>query len=370
MEDPISRLDCVSQDAVSDDKRIVHVSWIERENKLYFTLYSSAPSEFGEWEQPAPSTKEQIENDLRELNAFLSEMVTQGNPSEVDWESTCLNCQAVGESLFKALIPAPLADRSRQWGPGSSVIISTNEQWIPWELMHDGHDFWGRKLIVARYPRLSDRRNAPVTSRSQNPTPRPIRRIVNVVGGGLPDNEAKRAAELFTKLPSSVKITLLQQQPIVELKKAVDGADALHCTCHGLSDPHLLQIASDRTRTKNLLPNTVQELSLRPGGMVFANACASAQPYIAFGKFGSFGWEFYRQGADVFIGTLGPVPTKYAIPFAEAVYEQLVNQKGQLTIGAALANARKEAADRHNLFWLLYCLYGDPDYSISISQQP
>jgi hypothetical protein len=103
---------------------------------------------------------------------------------------------------------------------------------------------------------------------------------------------------------------------------------------------------------------------------VFANACASAQPYIAFGKFGSFGWEFYRQGADVFIGTLGPVPAKYAIPFAEAVYDQLVSQKGQLMIGAALANARKEAANQHNLFWLLYCLYGDPDYSISISQLP
>lgn len=366
MEDPISRLDSTLHRAVSREKRIIHVSWIEREKKLYFTLYSSIPDEFGEWEQPVPSTREQIENDLRELNAFLSEMVTQGNLSEADWESTCLNCQAVGESLFEALIPRQLADCSRQWAPGSSVVISTNEQWIPWELMHDGLDFWVRKFIVTRYPRLSDRRNVPRTSRNQDSSLRPIRRIVNVVGGSLPNDAAKRAAGLFAKLPSSVQVTLLEQQPIIELKKAVDGADILHCTCHGLSDPHLLQIASDRTRTKNLLPHTVKELPLCPGGMVFANACASAQPYIAFGKFGSFGWEFYKQGADVFIGTLGPIPTKYAIPFAEMVYDRLTNRTEQSTIGIALANARKEAADQRNLFWLLYCLYGDPDYSMSV----
>lgn len=366
MEDPISRLDSALHRAVSREKRIVHVSWIEREKKLYFTLYSSTPDEFGEWEQPVPSTREQIENDLRELNAFLSEMVTQGSLSEADWESTCLNCQAIGESLFEALIPRQLAHCSRQWAPGSSVIISTNEQWIPWELMHDGLDFWARKFIVTRYPRLSDRRNVPRTSRNQNSSLRPIRRIVNVVGGSLPSDAAKRAAGLFAKLPPSVQVTLLEQQPIIELKKTANGADILHFTCHGLSDPHLLQIASDRTRTKNLLPHTVQELSLCLGGMVFANACASAQPYIAFGKFGSFGWEFYKQGADVFIGTLGPIPTKYAIPFAEMVYDRLTNRTEQSTIGIALANARKEAADQRNLFWLLYCLYGDPDYSMSV----
>ena len=82
-----------------------------------------------------------------------------------------------------------------------------------------------------------------------------------------------------------------------------------------------------------------------------------------FGDFSSFGWEFYRQGADVFIGTLGIVPAKYAVSFAKNVYKELLRKDVKLTtIGQAVAKAKEVAATEHNLFWLLYCIYGDPDF--------
>ncbi|MEM8718809.1 MAG: hypothetical protein AAGE84_05810 [Cyanobacteria bacterium P01_G01_bin.39] len=102
-------------------------------------------------------------------------------------------------------------------------------------------------------------------------------------------------------------------------------------------------------------------MPLKPGSFIFANACGSTVPVKAFNEFSSFGWEFYRQGADIFIGTLGIVPTKYAISFAENVYEELLSKDTQITVGQAIASAKKVAAEQHNFFWLLYCIYGDPD---------
>jgi hypothetical protein len=159
---------------------------------------------------------------------------------------------------------------------------------------------------------------------------------------------------------------LLAKQPISSLVKAIPGTDALHFTCHGHLEPHLLQIAGDKnkTRIENLLPETIQRLPLEPGILVFANACASTVPVLTFGKFSSFGWKFYQRGADAFIGTLGAVPVKYAVNFAEIVYRELFNPDEKITIGQAVAKAKEVAANERNLFWLLYCIYGDPDFSI------
>src|SRR5262249_32300208 len=99
---------------------------------------------------------------------------------------------------------------------------------------------------------------------------------------------------------------------------------------------------------------------------VFANACTSNRPVLTFGKFNTFGWEFYKCGAGAFIGTLGPVPTVLAIRFAEAFYRELLEQDGRRTLGQAMGAAKEAAAPGRTLFWLLYCLYGDPDYTVAI----
>jgi hypothetical protein len=151
------------------------------------------------------------------------------------------------------------------------------------------------------------------------------------------------------------------------LKEALPATDLLHCTCHGYLKPYLLQIAKDKSRYANLLPETVKQLSLEVGSLVFVNACASTAPVLTFGRFSSFGWEFYRQGASIFIGTLGSVPTKYAVDFAEVIYRELFRRDAKQTIGQAVALAKQAAANEHNIFWLFYCLYGDPDITIEVS---
>ncbi|MCZ8250139.1 MULTISPECIES: CHAT domain-containing protein [unclassified Microcystis] len=364
MEDPIDGLKNLESMTVNPDKHTLNVTWIERESKLLYTIFPA--NRLGEWEKTIPNIQQQIEDDLRSLNAFLTEVVQQGNPSDERWESICFNLQSVGANLFEMLIPSEVAKQMGTWKIGSPVIISTNEQWIPWELMYDGEDFWGKKFIIARSPRLSDSQDLPKRNRPESKGKRQIKRIVNIVGGDVPSSEAERATHLFSNLLPPEAVQLLAKQPISSLVKAIPGTDALHFTCHGHLEPHLLQIAGDKnkTRIENLLPETIQRLPLEPGSLVFANACASTVPVLTFGKFSSFGWKFYQRGADAFIGTLGAVPVKYAVNFAEIVYRELFNPDEKITIGQAVAKAKEVAANERNLFWLLYCIYGDPDFSI------
>jgi len=351
MEDPIDGLKNLESMTVNPDKHTLNVTWIERESKLLYTIFPA--NRLGEWEKTIPNIQQQIEDDLRSLNAFLTEVVQQGNPSDERWESICFNLQSVGANLFEMLIPSEVAKQMGTWKIGSPVIISTNEQWIPWELMYDGEDFWGKKFIIARSPRLSDSQDLPKRNRPESKGKRQIKRIVNIVGGDVPSSEAERATHLFSNLLPPEAVHLLAKQPISSLVKAIPGTDALHFTCHGHLEPHLLQIAGDKnkTRIENLLPETILRLPLEPGSLVFANACAS-------------GWKFYQRGADAFIGTLGAVPVKYAVNFAEIVYRELFNPDEKITIGQAVAKAKEVAANERNLFWLLYCIYGDPDFSI------
>jgi hypothetical protein len=190
---------------------------------------------------------------------------------------------------------------------------------------------------------------------------------VNVIGGGLQVGDSKRAGQLFEGVASRVLVSELREKTVAELSTEIATADVIHCTCHGLLNPHLLHISTGSSRTQNLLPETIRLLPLQNGTLVFANACSSAAAALLFGTFNSFGWEFYLKGAEVFIGTLGAVPTKYAIEFAETIYTQLFNTQQPVSIGQALIRARGEAEKKQNIFWLLYCVYGDPDYVLKLN---
>jgi CHAT domain len=362
MEEPAVGLVSNQLEQSSPEKRTLHVSWNKRQAELSYTIYSTDSTEDNrEWVQSSPENSEAINLFWNNLNNALNPAISVGSPSEDMWESIQLYLQGIGQGLFRSIVPQAVASHLQNWEPGFSLRISTNEQWIPWELMYDGNSFLGDKFILTRYPRLQDRRNSPVTNRTTAQRLNRVKKIVNVVGGNINQIESKRASELFGK-PSDI-VNLLERPSINKLISSLQEADILHFTCHGHLKPlNLLQNYSDSVPYNNLCIDTVQQLPLRPGIFVFANACTSTTPTQAFSDFTSFGWEFYRQGADIFIGTLGTIPTKYAINFAENVYEGLLHQDCRLTVGEAVAKAKRLAASSSNIFWLLYCIYGNPDF--------
>jgi hypothetical protein len=345
------------------NKITLHVSWDEKGGRIIYSIYDNNRTDIGDWKQSVPDIKEYIRERLQELNAFLHEVVVQGNPSEEMWESICFQLQSVGKSLFEDLIPFQVREKSLKWKKEAILLISTNEQWIPWELIFDGTDFWGKKYILARIPRIDESR--PISERKRSDQVKntlSVKKIINVIGGDINDTDVTKAENLFNYLVPPIKLETLKKKPIASLKRALSDADILHLTCHGLLKPHILQIGQDKSAITNISPDSVRNLGFKPGLVVFANACSSTAPVLTFGKFNSFGWEFYRQGTEVFIGTLGAVPTKYAIPFAESVYKELLQKKAEQTVGRAMSIAKQNAEKDRNLFWLLYCIYGDPDF--------
>jgi len=369
METPSEALKNAETLRVNPDRRVLHTTWFDKERKLTYTVYSPGINESPEWETSRSDLQGDVRTYLQQLNEFFSQAVEQGEPTDEEWDSILLNLQGIGANLFTTLIPSALAAQVHNWKKGSLVIVSTNEQWIPWELVYDGQDFWGKRFVIARLPRLSDRRNLSDAKRPESRRKtRQLKRVLNVVGGDIGLVESKQASDLFGLLGSQVRVEVLLEQPISALNTALPKADVLHCTCHGHLDPHMLQVSKDRSLHTNLLPHTVQKLLLEPGSFVFANTCTSALPVLTFGRFSSFAWEFYRRGAGVFVGTLGAVPTTHAISFARSVYQELFNGTKKTTVGQALSLAKKAVAKERNLFWMLYCIYGDPDYILKVSR--
>lgn len=97
---------------------------------------------------------------------------------------------------------------------------------------------------------------------------------------------------------------------------------------------------------------------MRPGCTVFANACNSASAQPLLGDFVSFGWELFVKGAVVYIGTVGAIPTKFALGFAEAFYGAL-NGDANGDLFRAFFEA-KRASVSNDPMHILYAIYGNP----------
>jgi len=242
------------------------------------------------------------------------------------------------------------------------VAVATNEKWIPWELIHDGDDFWGNKFTLARVPKIPGRGafSASDGTVQRDPGITRLRKVVNVIGGRLGSADLiTRVRALFVALAAgvSIEIAAVERATVAEVFRSVAGADLVHFTCHGYADPRpMLQLADDQSLTHSLTPVNLRGLPNLAGSVVFANACTSAAVGSFLGELRSFGWEFYKKGAAAYIGTLSLVPAEYAVAFAERFYERLLNGE---TVGQALHHA-KAGAERESPFWLLYTLYGDP----------
>lgn len=318
------------------------------------------------WEHFIPEFLDAVTRYLQELNAFLSEIVCVGNPEPESWENIQLSMQGWGNDLVEKLLPYDLKQEIEKLPADSTLIISTNEPWIPWELFCDENGFWGQRFVLARYPRLNPQEAKIKESRDRpaaSCTELTVNRIVHVIGGSLPETEERRCAGLFSTCPVG-SVELLEKKKFSEFHSAFTSSDLIHLTCHGIvkdMNP-ILQICGDTTSCNNLSLTNINRLPGDRSRFVFSNSCSSNRALVTFGHFNSFGWTFYIHGIPVFIGTLGIVPAKYAIEFAEIVYRQLFGYS--TSIGQALLRAKREAGQHHNLYWLLYSLIGNPDLRI------
>lgn len=342
--------------------KTLNVTW-NGTSKLTYSLYHHSGIIEGDWERKNIGSKNDIEQSLTEIASLITAIAGKKFVKKDDNLSCLENMRGIGKILFDRLIPEELRIIVKSWQSGDVLCISTNEQWIPWELIHDGIGFLGERFLIFRIPRLKN--NRALSYQKSNASKRQFSlgktiKVVHVVGGNINPDHTEKAKSIFETLFGQSSVITLEKENLATLMKQIDNADLLHFTCHGHTDPLFIQLSDKNDKQLNLLIPSLQndKFLLKSGCIVFSNACNSAAPTVIFGDFVNFGLEFYRKGAAIFVGIIGTIPTEYAIEFSINFYKKLFESK--FNIGKAFWEAKQDMNNKNNFFHLLYCLYGNP----------
>jgi hypothetical protein len=328
-------------------------------NLLCYVVNSEGNVE-GQGESTITGGSASIRPALQEMANFLKEVSSRVYYDPAVKKSELINLEGSGATLFETVIPDSIREKVKTWPDETWVNISTNEEWIPWELLYDGRGFFGQRFMLFRLPVARQPNGNKPSSEIEQLEPMPLRKIVHAIGGNLSAKQISVSKQLFDKVRVGVEIKLLHEKPLANLIEEIIDADLIHLTCHGHLNPLRLQIFKDNNLSSNLKIDSFgsPNFHIKAGCLVFANACNSAVAELQFGDFLSFGWRFYLKGAAVFIGTLGTIPTEVALTFAEAFYSILARKKDE-NVWRAFHKA-KGMSDEANPAHLLYCFYGNP----------
>jgi hypothetical protein len=269
--------------------------------------------------------------------------------------------QAVGTTLFRTLVPEALRDELRAL---RTPLVVASSLALPWELVHDGNEFWGlRHPLGTRL--LLDR---PVTTRE--PPVRRDRPRALVVGADPRRDLPFVAREIETicdALEARADVVCVTDR-LATLERVLahlgEGFDVIHFCGHvvaGPDDTPALLLADEQ-----LLPAPVIHANLVGRPLAFVNACGSA---VGPSSLQSVAHAFLEGGALAVVGTLADVGDAHAATLAETFYREAL---GGAPLGNALREARIQARETApaSPVWLSFVLYGDPAQSLARGDVP
>lgn len=293
---------------------------------------------------------------VQKQSDFIREVMVSRLP-KAELQTALPQLHATGYSLYKAVAPANLGSVLAQIPEGSVIVIDSDSEWIPWELLaaDPTGPLWAERFVIVRAPVITKMDAGAAVQPSA--LDRALHEAVLVVGDDVPTRNL--AWRTFGAMSDRVRCEF---EPDFEaLKGAVSAKDIVHFTCHGRKDP-FNHLSLKSSVTGQFMAQQAHQIGLKWGSVVFANACNSNAPEAMLSNFQTFGRAFYLAGARPFIGTLAAVNTEDAISFAGIFYEKFAF--AGLPAGQALRAARFEAArDLRTPVWLFYSLYGNPAIS-------
>ena len=296
-----------------------------------------------------------------------------GNPSPFRGDTSAIgqvcelsSLEDFGQLMYGLFLPPLIQNALRDLD--TSLIISTNDSRIPWELLHDGQSFLGlrtavtRRLMVTRWVAGQD-------------APLPDKPNVLIVANPLcdlpdADSEADELMALLDQRGVAYDLLRGRRATYIGVQQAlVSGRyEIIHYTGHAFFDADHpersgLHLADDRN-----LPASQIEGILRGKPLVFLNACSSARQMDAAGA-----WEvgytgpqteglasaFVAGGAAGFLGAQWPIFDAGSRRFSTLFYQALLDGA---SAGDALQAARNTVRhDRpHDATWASFVFYGDP----------
>lgn len=310
---------------------------------------------------------------LTQTFAQLSELAGADSATAQEQANRVEAIAHIGQTLFETLLPAPLRDAywqlkaAREQGTIRSLLIISDEPWIPWELikpfayddvndlvLEDG--FWAESFQICRW--LAGR-GAEATLMINS-----ARLVVPETDLAYVQREQSFFSELATRgldvgLPLRTKAELLQATQSGTMRM-------LHLATHGTftaenADESAILLYNDEQLHPTDLAGARSLALRRHRPIVFFNTCHSSQLDFVLTGLGGWAQKFVGEiGVGAFVGTLWEVNDELAAEFAIRFYQALID--GQ-PFGAAFQQARLAIRDQDpaNPTWLAYTLYADPN---------
>lgn len=280
--------------------------------------------------------------------------------------------RAVGYQLYRELLPAELraAYRELTRKPLRTMHITSDEPWIPWELVlpdEDGldDDFWCIRFELTRWlagpsgpPRRVTARSLAFLDASAPPNHPPLPAV------------ADERAHL-TRLAR--RFSMADRSPAVATSDAIDqlldnacGELGLwHFGCHG--DVSSLILADGVRLTPDELAGPRQSALRDRRPLVFLNACRAGGQELSWTGLGGWASAWTGRCWSPFVGPLWSVTDAPAAFLAARFYDELAHGA---PIGAAMTCARKATRQQwpEDSTWLAYSVYAHPNTTVAFGR--
>lgn len=319
--------------------------------------------------------------DVAELNTELQQAieVVSGHFEMGDaYEDAFSQLILKGNFAFKKIFPQGVARDiiSQALKTGVTIQFSSEDFFIPWELLYDGplgaqaniFYFWGMRHIVSR-ALIQEARPGDLEA----PIIRSSRPHVGLIAYNNLEQVAKREIPALQKLHQSKQIHLLFCHPMNANQRDKELEDfgrflrknmqIAHLACHARKEQQIFQ---SYLLVSNDFPITIEdfgtrefEIKYRP--FVILNACLTG----TINPLHTANWaaEFWKRGARGVLATEFHVPDAFAAAFTEELYTHFLSGK---PIGEALLATRRHFWEKQsNPLGLAYALYSSPSIRIA-----
>jgi hypothetical protein len=308
----------------------------------------------------------------------LNDQKVRGEVRSIPVEEAETRLRIFGNQLWSRFLPDDFQlhyyNERDEWR-GKSVIVYTNEPWIPWELIRpyqvdkawESDAPWCETMLLTRWLQMdSQPQGIPGTP----PLKLRMGGLTLIVPKNSKLESAKDERAFMLKFRHNHKLKDDGVEPVTNaavLKALEQPYDWVHAAAHGVllgkgtgEAPLLLDKGS--ITPSDFYGLKIERPLLQAPSFVF-NACQVG--HADWTVFGTTGWatRLVGRGAGLFIAPLWSVTDSLAHKFVVALYNELAAGK---TVGQAVLAARLSAREAGDPTWLAYCVYAHPNATVEL----
>lgn len=313
--------------------------------------------------------------DLARLNDELARMMAAlhrpGGPASHPAGPVLDVFHSMGRYIAAHVLPPRISRKLSELEEGPLLLVLDPQLLhVPWELAEIEDEFLCLRLALGRQIVVDDfsSRRVPRTDCTKLSFLLVLDPTENIDGA---EHHAEELLELLMRHQDRLAFEILLGRNADRLKllDRMEGADVVYYFGHGEHDPERPDESGWRLYHDRITCRDFRALRYPPA-FVFANACESGKeaPWRSVNPARVAGYGaasgFILAGVAHYLGAPYPIPAGSAAPFAELVFQHLLNGAA---IGESLRRARRifsEGRGEDDPAWAAYALYGNPEKNL------